>query len=57
MEEAYWNQFMNTGRIEDYLQFKAVSKIEGETRLCQENMSSEKKVDTPELSFRTEILK
>ena len=24
MEEAYWQQFMNTGRIEDYLQSKGV---------------------------------
>lgn len=25
MEEAYWKQFMTTGKIEDYLQFKGVS--------------------------------
>ncbi len=25
MEEAYWKQFMTTGRIEDYLQFKGLS--------------------------------
>ena len=28
MEETYWKQFMTTGRIEDYLQFKAVSCTE-----------------------------
>ena len=26
MEEAYWKQFMATGRIEDYLHFKGVSE-------------------------------
>lgn len=29
MEETYWKQFMTTGKVEDYLQFKGVSNIEG----------------------------
>ena len=28
MEEAYWKQFMTTGKVEDYLQFKGVSERE-----------------------------
>ena len=28
MEEAYWKQFMATGRVEDYLHFKEVSQTE-----------------------------
>lgn len=32
MEEAYWKQFMTTGRVEDYLQFKGVSNIEGKVQ-------------------------
>ena len=26
MEETYWKQFMTTGKVEDYLQFKGVSR-------------------------------
>ena len=25
MEETYWQQFMATGRVEDYLRFKGIS--------------------------------
>ena len=32
MEETYWKQFMTTGKIEDYLQFRGVSNIEKEMR-------------------------
>ena len=32
MEETYWKQFMTTGKIEDYLQFRGVSNIEGDMR-------------------------
>ena len=32
MEEAYWKQFMTTGRVEDYLHFKGVSDIEGKVQ-------------------------
>ena len=28
MEETYWKQFMMTGRVEDYLQFKQALDIE-----------------------------
>ena len=28
MDETYWKQFMTTGKVEDYLQFKKVSNIE-----------------------------
>ena len=28
MDETYWKQFMTTGKVEDYLQFKGVSNIE-----------------------------
>ena len=48
MEETYWQQFMATGRIEDYLQFKGVSNIEGETRKRQENGNREKMMDVKE---------
>ena len=32
MEEAYWKQFMTTGKVEDYLHFKGVSNIEREEK-------------------------
>lgn len=28
MEETYWKQFMTTGKVEDYLNFKQVSNQE-----------------------------
>ena len=31
MDETYWKQFMTTGKVEDYLQFKGVSDIEENT--------------------------
>lgn len=37
MEEAYWKQFMTTGKIEDYLQFKGVSGIEGKAQKGNES--------------------
>ena len=36
MEETYWKQFMNTGKIEDYLQFKGVF-YSGEKSFDREN--------------------
>lgn len=38
MEEAYWKQFMTTGRVEDYLHFKGVSNIEGKMQAEEENV-------------------
>ena len=32
MEETYWKQFMATGKVADYLQFKQVSNMEGKIR-------------------------
>lgn len=32
MGETYWKQFMTTGKVEDYLQFKGVSNIEGKVQ-------------------------
>ena len=32
MEETYWEQFMTSGKVEDYLHFKQVSDIEGKVR-------------------------
>lgn len=29
MEETFWKQFMTTGRIEDYLQFKGLADTKG----------------------------
>ena len=44
MEEAYWKQFMTSGKIEDYLHFKGVSNIEGRIKQQEKNKSSEKTV-------------
>ena len=49
MEEAYWKQFMTTGRIEDYLQFKGVSSLEGKAQ--KEKESVENKGETPDAGF------
>ena len=38
MEETYWKQFMSTGKVEDYLQFKQVSGIEGMTQKESESV-------------------
>ena len=39
MEEAYWKQFMMTGKVEDYLHFKGVSNIEGRVQTEKESGS------------------
>ena len=31
MEENYWKQFENSGKIEDYLRYKGVQNLDGET--------------------------
>ena len=31
MEEKYWNSFENSGRIEDYLRYKVIQNLDGET--------------------------
>ena len=46
MEETYWKQFMTTGRIEDYLQFKSVSESGGKPQ--QEKESGINKGETPD---------
>ncbi len=46
MEEAYWKQFMTTGKVEDYLHFKGVSNIEGEMKKKDE--SGRNKGDRPD---------
>ncbi len=46
MEEAYWKQFMTTGRVEDYLQFKGVSNIE--EKVQEEKESGKFKGDRPD---------
>ena len=46
MEEAYWKQFMTTGKVEDYLYFKGVSDIEGKVR--NENKSGNSKGEKPD---------
>ena len=37
MEEAYWKQFMTTGKVEDYLHFKEVSNIEEKVQRRKES--------------------
>ena len=32
MEEAYWKQFLTTGKVEDYLHFKGIHTIEQEMK-------------------------
>ena len=49
MEEAYWKQFMATGRIEDYLHFKGVSENRGKG--MQEVERSEIKGEKPDAGF------
>ncbi len=49
MEEAYWKQFMATGRIEDYLQFKGVSSLGEKT--SQEKESGNNKGEKPDAGF------
>ena len=49
MEEAYWKQFMTTGKIEDYLQFKEVSNIEGE--MSHQNMPERNRRERPDAGF------
>ena len=46
MEEAYWKQFMTTGKVEDYLHFKGVSDIEGKTE--KENESGRNRRERPD---------
>ena len=41
MEEAYWKQFITTGKIEDYLQYKGISGREEKAR-GQEEIKGEK---------------
>ena len=41
MEEAYWKQFVATGKVEDYLHFKGIHNIETKTE-CE---SKEKQVE------------
>lgn len=36
MEERYWKQFENSGRIEDYLSFVSSARQEGKDRAGQE---------------------
>ena len=38
MDETYWKQFVATGKIEDYLQFKGVSNIRENNEKNSENM-------------------
>ena len=49
MEETYWKQFMTTGRVEDYLQFKQVSGIEGKAQIEKE--SQENRGERPDAGF------
>lgn len=49
MEETYWKQFMTTGKVEDYLQFKGVSNIEGEVQNIKEAGSD--KGERPDAGF------
>ena len=46
MEEAYWKQFMTTGKVEDYLHFKGVSNIEGEIQ--KQNESERNRRERPD---------
>ena len=46
MEETYWKQFMTTGKVEDYLHFKQVSNIEGNTK--KENESERNRGERPD---------
>ena len=46
MEETYWKQFMTTGKVEDYLQFKGVSGIEGKTK--KENEAERNRGERPD---------
>lgn len=41
MEEAYWKQFITTGKIEDYLQYKGISDREEKVQ-GQEEIKGEK---------------
>lgn len=49
MEETYWKQFMTTGRIEDYLQFKGVSGLREKAQ--QEKESGNNKGEKPDAGF------
>ena len=49
MEEAYWQQFMTTGKIEDYLQFKGVSGIGREAQ--QEHQKEKNGSERPNAGF------
>ena len=44
MEEAYWKQFMTTGKVEDYLHFKQVSNIEGEIQKQNESERNRREI-------------
>ena len=46
MEETYWKQFMTTGKVEDYLQFKQVSGIEGQIQ--KENEAGKNRGERPD---------
>ena len=45
MEETYWKQFMNTGRIEDYLQFKGVFDLCGSKARDENEETVSRKMD------------
>ena len=49
MEETYWKQFMTTGKVEDYLQFKGVSDIEGNAHNKKE--SGKDRGERPDAGF------
>ena len=57
MEETYWKQFMTTGKVEDYLQFKQVSGIEGKTQQFKEKRISDRVVDTNKQNREKETLR
>lgn len=46
MQEIYWNQFLMTGKIEDYLSYRAKDDLDDENQGIEWNQTKQKCRDT-----------
>ncbi len=46
MQEIYWNQFLMTGKIEDYLNYRAEDDLDEENQEIEQDQTKQKYRDT-----------
>lgn len=46
MQEIYWNQFLMTGKIEDYLSYRAEDDLDEENQEIEQDQTKQKYRDT-----------